>query len=173
MSRFRDFVAERELGGPLGSGAHRRGLFLRSPDQQHRGSYRLRRSQLSADLCDTSADSCFDEDVVSDADEQVEYGAFFVNGGPGRVEARLSAGDLSAPVRVTECWSPGLQRTSLQIGAQGASGATMVETMENAGCAAPADQSARALGLPTLGDVDSPLRAAMSCAAERGLSACD
>lgn len=170
---FRDFVPERELedsGDPqpidvdyfYGRLISSAGLRVDFVD-----------SEVVADLCDTSPESCFDNDAVSDADEQLDYDAFFVNRGLGRAEARVSAGDLRSPVRLIECWSPGLQRTSLQVGTDDADGGTMVETMENGSCAAPADQTASALGLPTLQDVDSGLLDAMSCAAERGLSACD
>ena len=84
-------------------------------------------------------------------------------------EARLSEGDLSAPVRVIECWTAGLNRTSFQLGTDSA----MVGTLENGSCAAPLDRSSRELGLPTLESVDPALLAAMNCAADHGLSGCD
>ena len=126
-------------------------------------------SEVLADLCDGSAETCFEHDAVADSDERFDYNAYFVNRGLGRAEARLSDGDLNASVHLVECWSPTLDRTSFQIETDGA----MVETMENGACAAPADQSASALGLPELGDVDPALLAAMTCAAEHGLIGCE
>ena len=126
-------------------------------------------SEVLADLCDGSADSCFEHDAVSDAEERFDYDAFFIQRGAGRAEARLSEGDLNGPVRVIECWNTGLNRTSFQVGTD----ATMVETMENGSCVAPTDHSANELGLPTLEEVDPALLSAMSCAAERGLIGCD
>lgn len=170
---FRDFVPERELGSTVDPQPIDVDYFYGRLISSAGVRVDFVDSEVLADLCDTSAQSCFDNDAVSDADEQLEYDAFFVDSGLGRAEARVSSGDLSAPVRLVECWNPGLQRTSFQIGTEGASGGNMVETMENGSCAAPADQSASALGLPTLDDVDATLLDAMSCAAERGLSACD
>jgi len=126
-------------------------------------------SEVLADLCDGSAETCFEHDVVADSDERFDYSAFFVNRGLGRAEARLSQGDLDASVHLVECWSPTLDRTSFQIETDGA----MVETMENGGCAAPADQSPSELGLPDLGDIDPAMLEAMSCAAEQGLIGCE
>lgn len=169
---FRDFVAERELGATADPEPIDVDYFYGRLISSRGERVDFVDSQILADLCDSSAESCFENDAVRDADEQLEYDAFFVNRGLGRAEALVSAGDLSSPVRLIECWSPGLQRTSFQIGA-GTSGEAMVETMENGSCAAPADQSASELGLPTLEDVDAALLDAMSCAAQRGLSACD
>jgi len=126
-------------------------------------------SEVLADLCDDSAETCFEHDVVADSDERFDYSAFFVNRGLGRAEARLSEGDLDASVHLVECWSPTLDRTSFQIETDGA----MVETMENGGCAAPADQSPSELGLPDLGDIDPAMLRAMTCAAEQGLIGCE
>jgi hypothetical protein len=126
-------------------------------------------SEVLADLCDTSAETCFEHDVVAGSDEHFDYNAFFVNRGLGRAEARLSDGDLNASVHLVECWSPTLDRTSFQIETDGA----MVETMENGGCAAPADQSPSQLGLPELSDIDPALLRAMTCAAEHGLIGCE
>ena len=72
-------------------------------------------------------------------------------------------------MHLVECWSPTLDRTSFQIETDGA----MVETMENGGCAAPADQSPSELGLPDLGDIDPAMLKAMTCAAEQGLIGCE
>jgi hypothetical protein len=170
---FRDFVAEREVGVSVDPEPIDVDYFYGRLISSEGVRVDFVDSQVVADLCDTSAESCFDADAVSDADEQLDYDAFFVNRGLGRAEARVSSGDLSSPVRLIECWNQGLVRTSFQIGTEGASGGAMVETMENGSCAAPADQSAEALGLPTLDDVDATLLDALSCAAERGLSGCD
>lgn len=170
---FRDFVAERELGASVDPEAIDVDYFYGRSINDAGARVDFVDSDIRADLCDASAESCFENDAVADADEQLEYDAFFINRGLGRAEARVSAGDLSSPVRVIECWNAGLHRTSFQIGTDGANGGAMVETMENASCAAPADQAPSALGLPTLDDVDSTLLDALSCAAERGLSACD
>jgi len=126
-------------------------------------------SEVLADLCDDSAETCFEHDVVRDSEERFDYNAFFVNRGLGRAEARLSEGDLSASVHLIECWSPTLDRTSFQIETDGA----MVETMENGGCATPADQSPSELGLPELADIDPAMLNAMTCAAEHGLIGCE
>jgi hypothetical protein len=170
---FRDFVAEREVGASMDPEAIDVDYFYGRLISTDGVRVDFVDSKILADLCDASAESCFENDALADADEQLDYDAFFVNRGQGRAEARLSAGDLSSPVRVIECWNPGLHRTSFQIGTDGANGGAMVETMENGSCAAPADQARSALGLPTLDDVDAVLLDAMSCAAERGLSACD
>jgi hypothetical protein len=126
-------------------------------------------SEVLADLCDGSADTCFEHDLVADSEERFDYNAFFVNRGLGRAEARLSEGDLNASVHLVECWSPTLDRTSFQIETDGA----MVETMENGGCASPADQSPSELGLPELSDIEPAMLRAMTCAAEHGLIGCE
>jgi hypothetical protein len=173
LAVFRSFVAERELGAAADPEPIDVDYFYGRWMSNDGVRVDFVDSEVLADLCDASAESCFENDAVADADERLEYDAFFINRGLGRAEARVSAGDLSAPVRVIECWNPGLNRTSFQIGTDGANGGEMVETMENGSCAAPADQSPSALGLPTLDGVEPALLEAMSCAAERGLSACD
>jgi hypothetical protein len=50
---------------------------------------------------------------------------------------------------------------------------TMMETLENGSAAAPADQSAVDLGIPTLDDIDPTLLGLMRCAAENGVIGCD
>jgi hypothetical protein len=126
-------------------------------------------SDVLANICAGSVDSCFGASPPSPAIERFEYDAFFVNGGVGRAEARLSEGDLTGNAHFVECWSAGLVRTSFQIEESGA----MVETLENGSCTAPADQSASDLGVPTLDDVDRTLLGLMSCAAENGQIGCD
>jgi hypothetical protein len=166
---FRDFVPEREPGAAANPEPLDVDYFygrLIGTDGQR---VDFVDSQVLADLCDTSADSCFEHDRVSDAAERFDFDAFFIQRGLGRAEARLSEGDLNGPVRVIECWNAGLDRTSFQIGTD----ADMVETMENGSCAGPTARSASELGLPTLEDVDPAMLSAMSCAAERGLIGCD
>ena len=166
---FRDFVPERTLEQSEAPGPLDIDYFY----GRFQGADGMRvdfvDSDVLADLCDTSADTCFEHDVVADSDEHFDYNAYFVNRGLGRAEARLSEGDLEASVHLVECWSPTLDRTSFQIETDGA----MVETMENGGCAAPTDQSPSELGLPELHDVDPALLRAMSCAAEHGLIGCE
>lgn len=126
-------------------------------------------SELFADLCDGAPDSCFERDAIADADERFGFNAFFVNQGLGRAEARLSEGDLTESVNMVECWGADLRQSSFSVRVPG----DMVETVSNGSCEAPADQSATALGLPTLGDIDPALLEAMSCAAENGLIGCE
>ena len=126
-------------------------------------------SDVLANICADSVASCFGATPPPSAIERFEYNAFFVNGGVGRAEARLSEGDLNETAHFVECWSAGLARTSFQIEESGA----MVETLENGSCTAPADQSAPDLGVPTLDDVDRTLLGLMSCAAENGQIGCD
>jgi hypothetical protein len=130
-------------------------------------------SDVLANICATDVESCFaDAPPASPSAERFEYNAFFVNRGVGRAEARLSEGDLDRSARFVECWNPGLRRTSFQVEGAGANAGTMMETLENGSCAAPADQSALDLGIPTLDDIDPALLGLMSCAAENGLIGC-
>ncbi len=48
-----------------------------------------------------------------------------------------------------------------------------METLENGSAAAPADQSAVDLGIPTLDGIDPTLLGLMRCAAENGLIGCE
>jgi len=126
-------------------------------------------SDVLANLCGTSSESCFEDAAPASAGtERFEYGAYFVNRGLGRAEVRLSEGDLAAPARFVECWDTAFQQTSFQMEASG----SMLEMRENGSCAAPTDQSAAELGLPTLDDVDAELLTVMGCAAENGLVGC-
>jgi hypothetical protein len=50
---------------------------------------------------------------------------------------------------------------------------TMMETLENGSAAAPADQSAVDLGIPTLDGIDPTLLGLMRCAGENGLIGCE
>jgi hypothetical protein len=131
-------------------------------------------SDVLANICAEDVASCFgDTPTASPSAERFEYNAFFVNRGVGRAEARLSQGDLEQSARFVECWNPGLRRTSFQVEGTGANVGIMMETLENGTCAAPADQSALDLGIPTLDDIDPALLGVMSCAAENGLIGCE
>ncbi len=126
-------------------------------------------SDVLANICATSTDSCFASPATPSAQiERFEYDAFFVDRGLGRAEVRLSEGDLAQAARFVECWSPSLERTSFQVEESG----SMVETLENGSCTAPADQSASELGIPSLDDIDPELLGVMSCAAENGVIGC-
>jgi hypothetical protein len=131
-------------------------------------------SDVRANLCGTDVESCFaGAPPASPGAERFEYNAFFVNRGAGRAEARLSEGDLDRSARFVECWNPGLRRSSFQVEGTGVNAGMMMETLENGGCAAPADQSAVEIGIPTLDDIDPALLGVMSCAAENGLIGCE
>jgi hypothetical protein len=126
-------------------------------------------SDVLANICGASSESCFEDAApASTGTERFEYGAYVLNHGLGRAEVRLSEGDLAAPTRFVECWDTAFQQTSFQMEASG----SMVEMRQDGSCAAPTDQSAAELGLPTLDDVDAELLTVMGCAAENGLVGC-
>lgn len=123
-------------------------------------------SEISADLCDATADSCFENDSAADAPESLEFLAVFLNGGLGRAEATVREGDLSAPVSLIECWDSSFDRTFIQLESDGST------VLQNGQCAAPMDQSMSSLGLPSLSAIDTDLLSALDCVAQHGIDSC-
>jgi hypothetical protein len=123
-------------------------------------------SEVSADLCDTSPEDCFENDAVADADESLDFLAVFVNRGVGRAEATVSGGDLESPVSLVECWDALFDRTFIHMDSGGA------VVLEDGACAAPMDQSMASLGLPSLSAIDTELLSALDCVARHGVEAC-
>jgi hypothetical protein len=121
---------------------------------------------ISADLCDTSAEQCFENDAVADAAEQFGLHAVFVNRGIGRAEATLSGGDLSAGVSMVECWDAAFDRTHVHLESDGQ------VLADDGACAAPMDRAMDELGLPSLSDIDAELMSKLDCAAEHGVEGC-
>lgn len=123
-------------------------------------------SEISADLCDSAPDSCFENDAVADADEVLDLVAVFVNRGFGRAEATLRQGDLATPVSMTECWDTSFDRTFVRV----ESGDTL---LEDGACESPMDQPMSELGLPTLSSIDAELLTRLDCVAQHGLAGCE
>jgi hypothetical protein len=123
-------------------------------------------SAISADLCDATADSCFENDSNADAPESLDFLAVFVDGGVGRAEATVRDGDLDAPVSLVECWDAGFDRTFIRLESGGS------EVMSAGACAAPMDQSMSSLGLPSLSTIDTDLLSALDCVAQHGVDSC-
>jgi hypothetical protein len=123
-------------------------------------------SAISADLCDATADSCFENDSNADAPESLDFLAVFVDGGVGRAEATVRDGDLDAPVSLIECWDAGFARTFIHLESDGS------EVIDDGACAAPMDQSMSSLGLPNLSTIDTDLLAALDCVAQHGVDSC-
>jgi hypothetical protein len=123
-------------------------------------------SEISTDLCDATADSCFENDTTADAAESLEFLAVFVDGGLGRAEATVHEGDLSAPVNLVECWDASFARTFIQLESSGST------VLQNGACAAPMDQGMSSLGLPSLSTIDTDLLSALDCVAQHGTDSC-
>lgn len=122
---------------------------------------------LQGDLCDASTDTCFEKKSnLTNAAEQLDFRAAFLNRGVGRAEATVSDGDLTDAVNVTECWDEAVDRNYIGVVVDGATIA------EDGACTAPFDTTLAAIGIPTLDDIDAELLGRMSCVAESG-TACD
>lgn len=118
---------------------------------------------LRADLCDEGTDSCFEEkSATTNAAEQLDFRAAFLNRGVGRAEATVSMGDLAQAVDVTECWDQDIDRNYVGFFVGGAT------IGEDGACTAPFDETLETIGVPTLSDVDQELLERMSCVAESG-----
>lgn len=118
---------------------------------------------MQADLCDEGTDTCFDKkSEASNAAEQLDFRAAFLNRSVGRAEATVSAGDLTQTVNVTECWDEDIDRAYIGLVVDGATIA------EEGACEEPFNQAIEALGVPTLDDIDAALLERMSCVAESG-----
>jgi hypothetical protein len=124
-------------------------------------------SEVSADLCDSSADSCFENDEVADENESLDFLAVFVNRGVGRAEATVHDGNLSAPVSLVECWDATFDRTFIHMDSGGA------VVVDDGSCQAPMDQSMASLGLPSLSTIDTSLLSALDCVAQHGVDSCE
>lgn len=123
-------------------------------------------SAISADLCDATADSCFENDSTADAAESLDFLAVFVDGGLGRAEATVRDGDLAAPVSLVECWDARFDRTFIELESDGS------QVLSNGACAAPMDQSMSSLGLPSLSTIDTDLLSALNCLALHDIDSC-
>ncbi len=121
---------------------------------------------FSGDLCDAAADSCFDDNVQADLNEDFMFRVAFLNQGPGRAEATLSGGDLAEVVDAMECWDDMHNRTAFELSTD--AGALVQE----GSCSAPFDQPLDSLGLPTLADIDQETMTDLVCVAENGLEPC-
>lgn len=118
---------------------------------------------MQADLCDEGTDTCFDKKSdASNAAEQLDFRAAFLNRSIGRAEATVSAGDLTQTVNVTECWDEDIDRAYIGLVVDGATIA------EEGACEEPFEQTIEALGVPTLDDIDPALLERMSCVAASG-----
>jgi hypothetical protein len=119
--------------------------------------------QLTGDLCDTDPDSCFDNNVVADQEEQFRLMTIFVDKGIGRAEVNVSGGDLASDVAAVECWDANLDRTFVSISADGAVLASEGQ------CEGVLGSTLSELGMPTIDDIDAELMAALTCVADQGV----
>jgi hypothetical protein len=122
--------------------------------------------QLTANLCDAAADTCFEMAGDGQA-ETLNLHAAFVNRGVGRAEAVVSGGDLEQVVGVTECWDDAIDRTYMGVSDDG------VMVVEQGTCQEPFAATLVELEIPTLADVDQAGLALMDCVASNGLAACE
>ena len=120
---------------------------------------------IEGDLCDATAESCFESNVVDDRDETLAFRAAFL-GTAGRGEARLSGGDLSTNVNVVECWNAMLQTTYFAVGDD-------TRTFEEGACTGKEGVSLADGGVPTLDQIDTDLIDALDCVASKGYRACE
>jgi hypothetical protein len=125
-------------------------------------------SEVDEDFCGTAATSCFASANVASDREHFSFGVFYVDRALGRAEVLLDGGDLSSPVRMTECWSASLRTTSYRVQA----GGMMTEMVASPSCEGITIQSATELGLPVMTDVEPLLAERVGCAAEHGNTAC-
>lgn len=124
--------------------------------------------QISGDICDGDPDSCFDNNVVADEAETFGLRTVFVDKGIGRAEVEVMGGDLSSDVSVVECWDKNLDRTHLSISAD------QSLLVDDGQCAEGLQATLSELGVPSLGDVDPELMAALACVADNGIEGdCD
>lgn len=119
---------------------------------------------------DVDADRQFDIDHGAADDGRVDgAGDLRLDFVDSDVLANICAEDVAPCFGDTPTASPSSER----IEGTGANVGIMMETLENGSGAAPADQSALDLGIPTLDDIDPALLGVTSCAAENGLIGCE
>lgn len=121
--------------------------------------------EFDYDVCDASADTCWEAQTVADAAELFSLRAAFF-GTAGRGEATISEGDLPAPLAVVECWDEMLDTSYFSV--DDGTNVTTEGTCDGALALSLAES-----GVPTLDAVDPALMAALTCVAEQGVEACD
>jgi hypothetical protein len=119
--------------------------------------------KLTGDLCDSDPDSCFDNNVVADQDEDFRLRTVLIDKGIGRAEVEVSGGDLTVDVSAVECWDQNLDRTYLSFSVDQAVIAS------DGQCAATLDSTLTELGVPSISDIDANLMAALTCVADNGI----
>ena len=119
--------------------------------------------QLAGDLCDSDPDSCFDNNVVADQEEDFRLRTVFIDKGIGRAEVEVAGGDLTSDVSAVECWDQNLDRTYLSIAADQSVIASRGQ------CTGALQSTLTELGVPTINDIDADLMAALTCVADNGI----
>ena len=120
---------------------------------------------IEGDVCDATADSCFENDSVDDADETFSFRAAFL-GTAGRGEAQISGGDLTSDLAVVECWDTMLETTYFSVD----DGST---SLTEGSCGGNENVTLAESGVPTLDQVDAELMDALDCVASNGFEACE
>jgi hypothetical protein len=158
---FRDFIPDDAKGDnpqPLDSE-----YFYGRVKQPGAAQFDFLDWKLAGDLCDTDPDSCFDNNVVADQDEAFRLRTVFVDKGVGRAEVEVTGGDLTTDVSAVECWDQNLDRTYLSFSA----GPSVIASEGQ--CAGKLASTLTELGVPSIGDVDAKLMAALTCLAQNGM----
>jgi hypothetical protein len=120
--------------------------------------------KLAGDLCDSDPDSCFDNNVVADQDEDFRLRTLFIDKGIGRAEVEVSGGDLTSDVSAVECWDQDLDRTFLSFSADQSVIASQGQ------CTGALKSTLTELGVPSIDDIDADLMAALTCVADNGIA---
>lgn len=116
-----------------------------------------------------------DGNVIDDtaATETLDLELVVFNGGVGRGEVLLTAGDAGTSIGSgIECWNAAVEQQFYEVTLtddQGAS--TVIETQGDAatGCTGPFNEPLATLGLPSLADIDQGILTALQDAAENGI----
>ncbi|MBN1609844.1 MAG: hypothetical protein JW940_24640 [Polyangiaceae bacterium] len=159
---FRDFIPDDAKGDdpqPLDSEY----FYGRVKEEPSGPQFDFMDWKLKGDLCDSDPDSCFDNNVVADQDEDFRLRTVFIDKGIGRAEVEVAGGDLTSDVSAVECWDKNLDRTYLSISAD------QSVIVSGGQCADALQSSLAELGVPSIGDIDADLMSKLTCVADNGI----